>query len=103
MRSMLFLCALALTLAACGEDTPVDNRPRFVEQDRLDNPVVPLEHVDTTVHTEAISAMRIIADRIKIKALTATDSPPLAPHGRWLRRWTRTSTNSTSGWPPWPS
>ena len=73
MRSLLCLCALALTFAACGEDTPVDNRPRFVEQDRLDNPIVPLEHVDASVQTEAISAMRTIADRIKIKALTATD------------------------------
>jgi hypothetical protein len=62
----LLICVLAL--AACGEDTANDNRGRIVTQDRLDNPLVPVEHVDSAVQTEAQQVMSMIAGQVKLKA-----------------------------------
>ena len=73
MKMLIALCGIALALTACTEDTPQNNRPRFVEQDRLQNPIVDTEPVDQAVHTEAMTAMRTIANQVKLKATTSSD------------------------------
>jgi hypothetical protein len=67
------LALLVLLLAACGEDAANDNRGRIVTQDRLDNPLVPIEHVDSAVQTEAMTHMRLIAQQVKLKASLSSD------------------------------
>lgn len=74
-RALMLLCVLPL-LAACGPDEPA-NHPRFVDQTKVESPLVPIHHVDKGVHTEAITHMRMIFDRIRMKAITAPDKAAL--------------------------
>lgn len=76
MKRLLILLTCALCVAACGDDAP-DNRPRIVEQDRLDNPIVPIQHVDSAVQTEAMMAMSMIAQRVNLAAATSGDKSAL--------------------------
>lgn len=76
MKRLLILLTCALCVAACGDDAP-DNRPRIVEQDRLDNPIVPIKHVDSAVQTEAMMAMSMIAQRVNLAAATSGDKSAL--------------------------
>lgn len=67
MKRLLIVMTCALCLAACGDDD-ADNRARFVEQDKLYAPGVPLDAVDESVQTEAVAgSMRTIAQQLKLK------------------------------------
>jgi hypothetical protein len=70
----LLLCVFAL--AACGDDTP-KNDVRFVDQDRLDNPIVPLQHVDEAVQTEAMTRMNLIHQQVKLTVASGADPATL--------------------------
>jgi hypothetical protein len=64
---LMMLLVITCLVAACGDDSGAENR-RLVEQDRLDNPLVPLEHVDSAVQTEAVAAMSTINRQVNLKA-----------------------------------
>lgn len=74
MRRLLAVLVCMVSLAGCDDGSASANNPRLVDQDRLDNPIVPIEHVDKAVQTEAIQRMRIIADRVKLTAATDPDN-----------------------------
>jgi hypothetical protein len=73
---MLALVLCVLVLAACGDDT-AKNDVRFVEQDRLDNPIVPLQHVDKAVQTEAMTRMSLIHQQVKLTVASGADPASL--------------------------
>ena len=77
MKRLLIVLTCALCLAACGDDSAAGNGKRIVEQDRLDNPIVPLEHVDSAVQTEAMVAMSKISQRVNLTAATSGDKAAL--------------------------
>jgi hypothetical protein len=75
MRIALLLVCVFM-LAACGDDT-AKNDVRFVDQDRIDNPIVPLQHVDKAVQTEAMAGMSRIYQQVKLTVASGADPATL--------------------------
>jgi hypothetical protein len=65
---MILMMLACLAPSGCEDDTSANNRGRIVEQDRLDNPLVDTDAVDSAVQTEAVTAMGVIARQVKLKA-----------------------------------
>lgn len=72
MKYATILCALALVLAACGNESESANT-RFVDQKTFDTPIPALRAPDQAVQTEAMGHMNTIYRQVAAKAIAAPD------------------------------
>lgn len=71
-------CSLFLLFAGCGDDDAAgQNSTRFVDQDRLDNPIVDTKAVDEAVHTEAMTHMNLISRQVNLTVAKGADKASL--------------------------
>jgi hypothetical protein len=81
-KLMLLMCIAACIVATAGcedDNTGGGNGKRYVEQDRLDNPLVDTGSVDKAVHTEAMGHMRLIARQVKFTVAKGANPKTLYP------------------------
>lgn len=68
MNKLLMIgCVTLALMGGCSDDnSAAENGKTFVDQDRLDNPIVNTRAVDKAVQTEAMTHMNLIAQRVKL-------------------------------------
>ncbi|MEE9311311.1 MAG: hypothetical protein V3V10_02755 [Planctomycetota bacterium] len=70
MKRLLALSVIAasmLAMAACSDDNGAGTNQRFVEQERIDSTLVPLQHADEAVHAAAKTRCSSLGRHIKLK------------------------------------
>lgn len=73
MKKLLMLSLIAasmLTTAACSDDNEAGTNPRFVEQEKIDSTLVPLQDADKAVHAGARATCSALGRQVKMKMVT---------------------------------
>ena len=75
---LLICCAMAVAIAGCEDDNANQgHEQRLVDQTQVKSRLVPFEDVDTAVHSEAMTAMATIAQRVNFMAAQTSDKQAL--------------------------
>ena len=78
MLLAMFCGSVVLSVAGCGDDNAAgQNSTRFVDQDRLDNPIVDTKAVDEAVQTEAMTHMNLISRQVNLTVAKGADKAVL--------------------------